>query len=426
MKKKLAIIGTGVAGMGLAHFLQDQFDLTIYEKNDYIGGHTNTIFLSPEETGEDKEVKLDTGFMVFNEVTYPNLLKLFAKIGQDYVDTDMGFSVAIPKINLEYNGSSLNGLFAQRKNMLNPRFIKMLLQVKRFFDQGLEVLSDDKFKDMSVNDYLVHRKFHPDMMKQFLSPMASAVWSTPPDLMGAFPVRSLVRFMQNHGLMGVNGQYQWKTPKDRSWSYRDKLIAPFRDRIRVADPVESVAVIGEKVKVLSKQGEAEYDFVAFASHADETRKMLKDPSPEQARLLSPFQYQKNIALVHTDETVMPKLKRNWSSWNYIIRGNPEGLEDAFTVYWMNKLQNVSDQQNYFININGEEHVDPKKVLRRIEYHHPLFDTQAALAQRSLHDLNRNNDPLFFCGSYFRFGFHEDALASAVDLAEIILGRSPWE
>ncbi|PIP91708.1 MAG: NADP transhydrogenase subunit alpha [Bdellovibrionales bacterium CG11_big_fil_rev_8_21_14_0_20_38_13] len=426
MKQKMAIIGTGVAGMGIAHFMQDKYDLTIYEKNEYIGGHTNTIFLSPEETGEKEMIKLDTGFMVFNEVTYPNLLKLFSAIDQEYVDTDMGFSVAIPQINLEYNGSSLNGLFAQRKNIFNPKFIKMLLQIKRFFDVGLEVLTDEQFDKMSVSDYLKYRKFHPDMMKQFLTPMASAVWSTPPDLMGAFPVKSLVRFMQNHGLMGVNSQYQWKTPKDRSWSYRDKLIAPFKDNIRVADPVESVAKMGEKVRIRSRSGEAEYDFVVFASHADETRKMLKDPTPLQKELLSPFEYQKNIATVHTDTSVMPKLKRNWSSWNYIIRGNPEGMEDAFTVYWMNKLQGVSDHQDYFININGEQHVDPKKILRTIEYYHPLFDTEAALAQRRLHDLNRADDPFYFCGSYFRFGFHEDALASSVDLAEIILGHSPWQ
>lgn len=426
MKKKMAIIGTGVAGMGLAHFLQHDYDLTIYEKNDYVGGHTNTITLSPDETGEKTEVKLDTGFMVFNEVTYPNLLKLFLAVGQEYVNTDMGFAVSIPKLNLEYNGSSLNGLFAQRKNIFNPRFIRMLMQVRRFFNQALEVLESERFEKMSVSEYLLERRYHPDMMKQFLSPMASAVWSTPPDLMGAFPIRSLVRFMQNHGLMGVNTQYQWKTPKDRSWSYRDKLIKPFIDRIRVADPVESVAKVGDKVRVLSRRGEEEYDFVAFASHADETRRMLKDPTERQKELLTPFNYQKNIAIVHTDSSVMPKLKRNWSSWNYIIRGNPEGLEDAFTVYWMNKLQDVSKHQDYFVNINGEHHVDPSKILRRIEYDHPLFDTAAAQAQSCLHDLNRNDDPFFFCGSYFRFGFHEDAISSAVDLAQIILGRNPWE
>lgn len=425
MKKSMAIIGTGIAGMSLAHFLRHDYDITIYEKNDYIGGHTNTIFLSPEETGESEPVKLDTGFMVFNEVTYPNLLKLFAEIGQEYVDTDMGFSVAISQLNLEYNGSSLDGIFSQRKNILNPRFVRMLMQVKRFFTQALEVLEGAQWEDVSVKSYMEMRNYHPDMLRQFLIPMSSAVWSTPPDLMQGFPIRSLVRFMQNHGLMGVNTQFQWKTPKDRSWSYRDKLIASFKDRIRVADPVESVAQVGEKVRVLSKKAELEYDYVTFASHADETRSMLKDPTPLQKELLAPFHYQPNVAVVHTDESVMPRLKKNWASWNYIIRGNADGMEDAFTVYWMNRLQDVSKKQNYFININGEHHVDPKKILRRIVYQHPLFDTAAAIAQKRLHDLNRTNDRLFFCGSYFRFGFHEDALSSSVDLAQIILGREPW-
>lgn len=425
MKKRFAIIGTGVAGMSLAHFLRHDYDITVYEQNDYIGGHTHTVFLSPEETGEKETVKLDTGFMVFNEVTYPNLLKLFSEIDQGYVDTDMGFAVAIPELNLEYNGSSLNGIFSQRKNLFSPRFIRMLLQVKRFFNQALEVLDGEQWESMSVADYLKRRNYHPDMMRQFLIPMSSAVWSTPPDLMQDFPIRSLVRFMQNHGLMGVNTQYQWKTPQGRSWAYRDKLIASFKDKIKVAEPVESVARIGDKVRVLSKSGEEEYDFVAFASHADETRRMLKDPSELQRELLTPFNYQENVALVHTDAAVMPKLKKNWSSWNYIIRGNPDGMEDAFTVYWMNRLQDVSKNQDYFININGEHHVDPKKVLRRYVYHHPIFDTAAAKAQLRLHDLNRADDPFFFCGSYFRFGFHEDALTSSVELVRIILGREPW-
>lgn len=357
MKERVAIIGSGIAGMTCAHFLQHKYDIILYEKNEYVGGHTHTVMV-------DDNVRLDTGFMVFNEVTYPNLLKLFKQIGQDYVDTDMGFAVSSDKDGIEYNGSSLSGLFVQRKNILNPYFIHMLWHVQKFFKQADTILADKSLQNVSVGEYVRRYGFSQRMLDQFLVPMASAVWSTPPDRMVDFPIQSLVRFFKNHGFMGLDTQYQWKTPKDRSWSYRDKLIAPFKDRIQTNSQIESVEIVAKKVEVRSSRGTDVFDKVIFASHADETRMMLKKPNLLQQELLAPFHYQKNVATVHTDDKVMPRIKRNWRSWNYVIRKNRNNVDEVFTVYWMNSLQNVSQEKDYFVSINGEELIDPACVKKQ--------------------------------------------------------------
>lgn len=416
MKEKLAIIGTGIAGMASAYFLKDKYDITVFEKNDYIGGHTNTV--NAKEDGKD--IPIDTGFMVFNHETYPYLTKLFEKLDVPIKDTDMSFAVRHDQSGWEYNGSSISGLFSQRKNIFNPKFIKFLLTIDKFNQTAPEQLKSGQLDNMTIKEYVESENFTSDFYEKFLVPMSAAVWSTPFEKMADFPAKTLIQFFYNHGFMGLDTQFQWKTVVKGSETYKQKLINSFRDRIKVNSEIISAHINEEKKVILNDKNGNSYIFdkVVFASHGDETYKILKKPTELQEKLLSKFKYQENIALMHTDQSVMPKTKRAWSSWNYII---PKG-EEPFTVYYMNMLQGVSDKIDYFININGEKHVDKSKVLKRIVYHHPLFDFPAVKAQKRLQELNRSEDPMFFCGSYFRYGFHEDALMSAVELSEYLLGE----
>jgi predicted NAD/FAD-binding protein len=415
MKEKLAIIGTGIAGMGCAHHLQKKYDLTIFERENYVGGHTNTI--SVNEDGQS--VYMDTGFMVFNFETYPNLCNLFKEINAPIKKTDMSFSVQHVPTGLEYCGSGLNGLFAQRKNIFNAKYIKMLMQISRFNKISVEIMDDPEYQDYSLRKYVKEFGFGDDMLWKYLIPMSSAVWSTPMEKMLDFPVVTLIRFFKNHGFLGLNTQHQWYTLESGSQAYRQILIKPFKDKIQINNAAVKVKREGNKAIVTTKDGKSsEFDKVIFAAHADDTLKLLGNPTADEKRLLSPFKYEKNIATVHTDESVMPETKATWSSWNYRIEERDNKLIPT-TIYWMNSLQGVSKKKNYFVSINAlEGTVAKNKIIKEIEYYHPLFDVPAINAQNELHKLNQNG-PLYYCGSYFKYGFHEDAYKSAVDLCKLL-------
>lgn len=420
--QKVAIIGTGIAGMGAAHFLQKEYDITLFEKNSYVGGHTNTVTV--DEAGT--QIHIDTGFMVFNQVTYPNLIRLFKELDAPTKKTSMSFSVQHVPTGLEFSGSGLNELFAQRRNIFNPRFIRMLLQINRFNEECGEVLTDPRYAGMTLAEYIKEKKFGDDFLYKYLIPMSSAVWSTPIDQMLDFPAFSLVRFFTNHGFLGLKTQHQWYTLHNGSQAYREILIRPFRDRIVVNAPVVRVERHEHSATVILKNGErAEFDKVIFASHADETLAMLAQPTDEERRLLSPFRYQENIAVLHTDASLMPKAKLAWSSWNYRIDQTKDSGLSPSTIYWMNSLQQVSEKKDYFVNINGEGLVDPSTVLKRIVYTHPVFTVASQDAQKELHMLNRTG-PLYYCGSYFKYGFHEDAFTSGLELSRLLLKQKVWE
>lgn len=414
----LAIIGTGIAGMGCAHLLQHKYDISLFEQNDYVGGHTNTI--SVAEAGG--KVYMDTGFMVFNFKTYPNLCKLFEEIKAPIKKTDMSFSVQHKATGLEYCGSGINGLFAQRKNIFNGQYIQMLMQVSRFNKESIKILDDPAYVNYTIGEYIKEKNFGEDMLWKYLVPMSSAVWSTPMEQMLDFPAQTLIRFFYNHGFLGLNTQHQWYTLENGSQSYRELLIKPFRDKIFTNRKVKKVKRVGNKASVFFDGGSfKEFDKVIFASHADETLNMLQEPTEDEKRLLSDFKYQPNLAVVHTDESVMPKTRRAWSSWNYSI-SDVNGKQVPTTIYWMNSLQGVSKTTNYFVSINPlDGSLNKNKIIKQINYHHPLFDVAAIKAQEELHKLNEAG-PLFYCGSYFKYGFHEDAYKSAVDLANILNTR----
>jgi len=333
----------------------------------------------------------------------------------------MSFSVQHMPSGLEYSGSSVNHLFAQRKNIFNLRYIKMLNQIGRFNKESVKILGDPKYANYSIGEYINEFNFGEDMLWKYLVPMSSAVWSAPMEQMLNFPAVTLIRFFQNHGFLGLDTQHQWYTLENGSQSYRELLIKPFKDRIHTNRKAVKVIRKDGKVIVKASDGSEEtFDRVIIAAHGDQALAMLDKPNWEEQRLLTPFKYQHNKAVLHTDKHIMPKTKLAWSSWNYRIKMQNEKLQPS-TIYWMNRLQGVSDKKNYFVSINPHDDLDEKKIVMEIDYEHPLFDVPAINAQARLHVLNETG-PVYFCGSYFKYGFHEDAFASAVSLCTRLLGK----
>ncbi|HVT01935.1 MAG TPA: FAD-dependent oxidoreductase [Thermoanaerobaculia bacterium] len=416
--KSIAIIGTGIAGLGCAHLLRGQAELRLFEKESRVGGHSNTLLV--DEQGE--EIAIDSGFMVYNEVTYPLLTGLFAELGVETDPSDMSFSVQHRPSGLEYCGSSMSQLFAQRRNLFRPRHYRMLARIDRFHREAVAALDDPAFSSVTLAEYVAARGYGSDFLERFLIPMSAAVWSTPFRQIMEFPATTLLRFFHNHGFLGMDTQHPWRTVRGGSRKYVEKLTQPFRDRIETGDPVVAVRRNSDGAEVRLRSGAtARFDQVVFAAHADETLAMIADPTPEELRLLSPFHYQSNVAQLHTDKGVMPRTRRAWASWNYRIT-EIDGQSHGSTVYWMNSLQKVSQRRDYFISIDDPGEVDPASVLQTIVYTHPLFTRDAITAQRELPTLNAR-DITFFCGSYFAYGFHEDALRSGMEAASALLARN---
>ncbi len=424
---RLAIIGTGIAGLGCAHFLARDFDLTLFEANDYAGGHTNTV--TTPEPGTGRAVPIDTGFMVFNHVTYPLLTRLFAELKVPIKPTSMSFSVRHADTGLEFAGSSLNHLFAQRRNLFRPRFYRMLSAIDRFNKEAVAALEDPAAQNETLGDYVKRRGYGADFFDLYLVPMSSAVWSTPPEQMLEFPATTLLRFFHNHGFLGLHTQHPWWTVDGGAKTYVEKLTAPFRTRIQLGVAAQKIVRTPRGVTVMTSTGHAQnFEHVILACHGDQALRLLVNPTPDETRLLAEFKNQPNVATLHTDTSVMPRTRLAWSSWNYEIARDADGRTSTATHYWMNSLQNVSDRENYFVTINRPESIAPEKVLRRINYEHPLFSLGAVRAQTEIPELNaraRGTTETYFAGAWQRYGFHEDGLFSAHRLAAQFLGRDPW-
>ena len=406
---KIAVVGTGISGLVTAHLLHGEHDLTLFEAGDHVGGHTNTVDV---ETPSGK-LAVDTGFIVFNEKTYPNFCALLREIGVPWKESDMSFSVRCESTGLEYNGTSLNSMLAQRLNALKPSFWSMVRDILRFYKESPAVLNSDD-EELTLGQYLDQNRYGKPFIEKHLIPMGAAVWSATPESMRSFPLRTLVRFFHNHGFLQVDERPQWLVIEGGSREYVGPLTAPFRDSIRLRTPVVNVERAFDGVMVTTKDGEREhFDRVVLACHSDQALRMLSNPTSAERDVLSAIPYQRNEVVLHTDQSLMPRKKLAWASWNYHLLDPPSPLPTV--TYWMNMLQSLEASEDYFVTLNRSEDIAPDKVLRKIVYHHPIYDLGAPIAQ-SRHGEIDGVGGVHFCGAYWGYGFHEDGVRSALAVA----------
>lgn len=412
---RIAVVGAGVAGIGAAHVLQRSHDVVLYEKNDYVGGHTNTIVI---EDGPDAGTAVDTGFIVLNDRTYPTLRAFLAQLGVATRDSDMSFGYHCEETGLQYAGTSLDGLFAQRRNIANPWFLHLCTETLRFHRRALRDLDAGLDDSESLAGYLKRGRFSRYFVDHYVVPMGAAIWSTPPRGMLRFPAVTFLRFLKNHGLLSVTDYPQWMTVEGGSFQYLRAFLREFRGtavtgaRIRHVERTEAGAVVR-----FSDAPDESFDRVVMAAHADESLRLLADPTPLESKLLGAWSYEPNNAVLHTDETVLAPNPRAWASWNY-RRALGSGDDVPMTMtYDMNRLQGLRTAEHYCVTINPSHPIAPRRIIREIAYTHPQYSRASLASQRRLAELQgvRNT---YFCGSYFGYGFHEDAIKSGVDVARL--------
>tara|TARA_B100000287_G_C20645698_1_gene785053 strand:- start:391 stop:1632 length:1242 start_codon:yes stop_codon:yes gene_type:complete len=409
---KVAVIGSGISGLSAAHFLSKKYKVDLFEKEDHFGGHSYTVDVPINNKKET--IPVDLGFIVFNKVNYPNLIKLFEELQVKYEKSNMSFSVSVKGSNIEYSGSGLKGLFGNKYNILNLNFIKMIKEIFFFYKMANKLKSDD-FKKNTLGEFLKTKKMSNYFIKYHIIPMVSAIWSTPNDLVYEMPMSLFINFFQNHGLFRIKNRPQWYTVSGRSKTYVNKILKTINGEYFKNYEITKVLRNHNKIRIYygSSNEYFDYDKVVFATHADSILRLIDKPTDNEKKILKNFKYKKNITFLHTDDRLMPIRKNVWSSWNSIL--SKENLKVNCVTYWLNKLQNLNADKNYFLTINPIIPVDESKIIKKIEFTHPIYDTQTMNAQENLSELQGINNT-FFCGSYFGYGFHEDGLKSAIDVS----------
>lgn len=414
---RIAVIGTGVAGMAAAWMLARRHDVVVYEAESRYGGHVHTH----DVVDPRGSLAVDTGFIVCNDRTYPNLMKLFGLLGVATRDSEMSFSVRCDATDFEYNGTSLNTLVAQRSNLLRPKFWGMVRDILRFNREAPEVL-DLPAPGPTLGDYLSSRGYGSWFVDRYLVPMSAAIWSAEPAGIMKFPARFMVRFFHNHGMLSVDDRPMWKTVVGGSRAYARKLMASIEGRVRLASPVVGVVRQADGVEVRTANGSERFDGVVVATHTDTALGLLTDPSPEEREILSAIPYQENEAVLHTDRRLLPRRPLARAAWNYHITEKPSSR--VAVTYWMNRLQGLEAADDWCVTLNRTDAVDPSKIVRRVIYHHPVFTLRGVDAQerhRTIQGVRRT----WFCGAWMRWGFHEDGLWSALQVTrDFGLGLDP--
>ncbi|BAL97826.1 NAD(P)/FAD-dependent oxidoreductase [Rubrivivax gelatinosus] len=419
--RRVAVVGSGIAGLAAAYELSSDARVTLFEAGDYFGGHTNTIDLTVDGVTHG----VDTGFLVFNHRTYPNLLRLFAELGVETAPSDMSFSVQAREHGLEWSGSDLNSVFAQRRNLLRPRFLKMLAEIVRFNRLATaiaEASAEDALAE-PIGEFLDRHGFGNDFRDWYFLPMIGCIWSCPTEQMLRFPVATMIRFCHNHGLIQVNDRPQWHTVRGGARNYVEKMLPRIADA-RVSSPVFQVRRDADGVAVTSTAGTERFDELVLACHSDQALALLADASEDERAVLGAIRYQPNRAVVHADASVLPQRKLAWASWNY-VRSPDRGREQAAVClhYLLNRLQPLPWTKPVIVSLNPEIEPAPETVFREIEYAHPVFDLGAIEAQRRVPAL-QGRSRTWFCGAWTRYGFHEDGLASALDVVRAV--RAHWQ
>jgi len=407
---KIAVIGAGIAGNVAAYHLAREHEVTVFEAGSHLGGHTHTHAV--EQAG--RRYAVDTGFIVFNDWTYPNFIGLLDELGVASQPSDMGFSVRDERSGLEYSGRSLDTLFAQRRNLLRPSFWRMLADILRFNREAPALLGQDG-GDATLGDYLAQNAYSRGFIEHYIVPMGAAIWSTDPLSMLAFPARYFVRFFHNHGMLSVSERPQWRVIRGGSARYVEALTASFRDRVRLATPVQSVRRLAGQVYVKARGHEVErFDAAFLACHSNQALAMLADATPAEREVLGAIRYQPNEAVLHTDTRLMPRARRAWAAWNYHVL--PEDAGRVALTYNMNILQSLDAPEPFLVTLNRGDAIDPAKIVKRIGYEHPLYTRAGVAAQARQEEIN---GPLntYYCGAYWRYGFHEDGVVSALQALE---------
>ena len=412
---RIAVIGAGISGLSAAWLLSRRHSVSVFEAENRIGGHSNTVDIGA--------VPVDTGFIVYNEATYPNLTALFRHLGVVTKPSEMSFAVSLDDGRLEYSGTNLAGLFAQPRNLARPRFWSMLADLLRFYRNAPR--DAPKLGLETLDDYLAAGKYGAALRDDHLHPMAAAIWSTPAGEIGKYPAASFIRFCDNHGLLRLSKRPVWRTVAGGSRAYVARLTQSFAERIAVERGVRTVRRLGGTCEVVDGRGGREiFDHVVIATHADQALAMLADPSPAEQLLLGAFGYNENLAVLHSDPAWMPKRRRAWASWNYISRRDGASKPVSVT-YWLNRLQSLPGTTPLFVTLNPDVEPRAELTIRHDTYHHPRFDAGAMTAQRQLWSLQGERNT-WFCGAYFGAGFHEDGLQAGLAVAEALGGvRRPW-
>lgn len=414
MKKKLAIIGTGISGLTCGYLLHKNNDVTLFEANDYIGGHTATVDV--EVAG--RQYAIDTGFIVFNDWTYPNFIELMSRLNVAKQPTEMSFSVKNIAENLEYNGNTINTLFAQRRNFLRPKFIRIVRDILKFNKIcKAEHASPSFAADATLGDLINKHKLSDDFAHNYILPMCAAIWSSSLDSIKSFPLRFFLQFFMNHGLLNITDRPQWYTLIGGSRSYIEPLTLGFRDNIHLNSAVQSVSKVdgGYQINSVNDALNGIYDEVIFACHSDQALKMLSAPTEAHEQVLGAIPYAENEVVLHTDTEILPQRPLAWASWNYRLDGSPgEQQSPATLTYDMNILQRIESDTTFCVTLNATDKINPKHILRTFNYAHPQFSEQTIQAQQE-RDRICGKDGLHFCGAYWYNGFHEDGVRSALDV-----------
>jgi predicted NAD/FAD-binding protein len=403
---KIAVIGSGISGLSSAYYLSKHHKVDLYEQSDHFGGHSYTYDIKEE----DKIVPVDLGFIVFNELTYPNLINFFNELNIPFEKSNMSFSVSVKNTNVEYGGSGFNAIFANKLNLLNLKFLKMIREIISFYNHAPSLLQNN-IEDKTLGDYLRRAKLSEYFIEYHIIPMVAAIWSMPFSKAKEMPLKLFLNFFINHGLFRLKNRPQWFTVTNRSRNYVKKILEKISGEIFKNYKINNISRSDDNVRISIGNEHLDYDQVVLACHADQSLNILNDPSSKEKEILNKFTYVSNRAFLHTDENLMPSRKKAWSSWNSITKDNRTCI-----TYWLNKLQNLKTNKNYFLTLNPVAEVEENKIIKQEKFTHPYFNNENVNLQKDLH-LLQGKKRTWFCGSYFGYGFHEDGLKSSIDLVK---------
>jgi uncharacterized protein len=411
---KIAVVGAGISGLSAAYYLSKKHKVDLFEKENQFGGHANTIKVA---YNPNKEIPIDIGFMVFNKQTYPNLINFFLENKIEIEKSDMSFSVTVENSGLEYCGKGLGGIFSNKKNLFNPKFLKMFFEILSFY-KNCEKIEIKKISSITLGEYLTEIKISEYFINYHIIPMVSAIWSMPPYEAKQMPLSFFLSFFKNHGLFKIKDRPQWFTVTNRSKTYVDKIIGQVSGEHFKNYNINKITRndLGAKIFYGEENEFFEYDKVVIATHADEALKIIDNPTLDEKSILRKFKYRANTAVIHFDESVMPKNKKAWCAWNSSMDSNNN--EKTAVTYWINQLQNLKIDRNIFLTINPFKEIPNDKIFKKVVFTHPYYDTKALTNQSNLHKI-QNKKHILFCGSYFGYGFHEDGIKSSIDMLKTL-------